>query len=165
MQFVSFMLDQEVFCVEVSRVREILNLLPITKVPQTPSYMMGVINLRGQVVPVIDVRLKLGMSAGEQTQDTCIIVMEVHYGEEASIVIGALADAVSEVLELQEDQIEPAPRLVTKLNTEFIQGMGKINNQFLILIDIDKVFGDDEIAMVQDAGQMEHLAEVEEVSS
>lgn len=151
-QYVTFSLCDELFGVEVSRAREILSMTPVTKVPQTPDYLLGVINLRGQVVPVVDMRLKLGLPVGEETEDTCIIVIEVQVDGEV-LVVGALADAVREVLEISENQIEPPPRLGTKLNTEFINGMGKINEQFMILLNIDRVFSGEELVLVQDATQ------------
>ena len=151
-QYVTFCLAEELFGVEVSRTREILSVISVTSVPQTPDYMLGVINLRGQVVPVIDMRLKLGMSAADETQDTCIIVVEVLVDGEP-IVVGALADAVREVLEIKSDAIEPPPRLGTRLNTEFIKGMGKIDENFLILLDIDKIFNSDELALVQEIAE------------
>ena len=151
-QYVTFCLAEELFGVEVSRTREILSVISVTSVPQTPDYMLGVINLRGQVVPVIDMRLKLGMSAADETQDTCIIVVEVLVDGEP-IVVGALADAVREVLEIKSDAIEPPPRLGTRLNTEFIKGMGKIDEDFLILLDIDKIFNSDELALVQEIAE------------
>lgn len=154
-QFVTFQLEKDLFGVEVNRTREILSLIPVTSVPQTPDYMLGVINLRGQVVPVIDMRLKLGLAAGIYTQDTCIIVMEVLV-EGEPLVVGALADAVREVIEIKSDQIEPAPRIGTKLNTEFINGMGKVDEQFMILLNIDKVFSSNELALVQEVGASEH---------
>ena len=153
-QFVTFQLGEELFGVKVARTREILNLTPITKVPQTPDYMLGVINLRGQVVPVIAMRLKLGMPAGEQTQNTCIIVMEIAC-EDETVVVGALADAVCEVLELNTENIEPAPRLGTKLDNRLIQGMGKLAEKFLILLDIDKVFNTDELIIMQEEGPVQ----------
>lgn len=152
MQYVTFSLADELFGVEVTRTREILSLTPVTKVPQTPDYLLGVINLRGQVVPVVDMRLKLGLPAGKETEDTCIIVVEVMVDDE-SIVVGARADAVREVLEIRADQIEPPPRLGTRLNTAFITGMGKIDEQFIIPLNIDRIFSSDELALVQDAGQ------------
>lgn len=158
-QYVTFSLGKELFGVEVTRTREILSITPVTKVPQTPEYLLGVINLRGQVVPVVDMRLKLGLPAGEETEDTCIIVVEVQIDGEA-IVVGALADAVREVLEIRADDIEPAPRLGTRLKTEFITGMGKVDEQFLILLNIDRVFNTDDLAIVQDAGQI-NASEVE----
>ncbi len=153
-QYVTFSLGEELFGVEVTRAREILSVTPVTKVPQTPEYLLGVINLRGQVVPVIDMRLKLGLPVTAETEDTCVIVVEVQIDGE-SIIVGALADAVREVLEIRSDQIEPAPRLGTRLKTEFITGMGKVDEQFLILLNIDRVFSSEELAIVQDAGQIE----------
>ena len=153
-QYVTFSLGDELFGVEVTRAREILSVTPVTKVPQTPEYLLGVINLRGQVVPVVDMRLKLGLPVSEETEDTCVIVVEVLVDGE-SIIVGALADAVREVLEIRSDQIEPAPRLGTRLKTEFITGMGKVDEQFLILFNIDRVFSSEELAIVQDAGQIE----------
>jgi len=98
-------------------------------------------------------RLKLNLEAAEETEDTCIIVVEVQVDGEP-LIVGALADAVREVSEIRSDQIEPPPRLGTRLNTEFIKGMGKIDEQFLILLDIDRVFNSDELAMVQDVGEV-----------
>lgn len=152
-QYVTFCLADELFGVEVSRAREILSLITVTSVPQTPDYMLGVINLRGQVVPVVDMRLKLGLPAAAASQDTCIIVVEVLVDDE-TIVVGALADAVREVLEIRTDSIEPPPRLGTKLRTEFIKGMGKIDESFLILLNIDKVFDSDELTLVQDLSEV-----------
>jgi purine-binding chemotaxis protein CheW len=151
-QYVTFSLCDELFGVEVSRTREILSLTPVTKVPQTPDYLLGVINLRGQVVPVVDMRLKLGLTAGADTEDTCIIVVDVQVDGEV-ITVGALADAVREVMDIRSDQIEPPPRLGTRLNTEFINGMGKVDEQFMILLNIDKIFNSDEFAWVQDTAE------------
>jgi purine-binding chemotaxis protein CheW len=143
-QYLTFKLTEEVFAVDVAKVREILELTTITKVPRTPDYMRGVINLRGSVVPVIDMRLKFGMSATEKTVNTCIIVVEVQYDEEI-IVIGALADSVQEVFELEPDQIEPAPHIGTKCNTDFILGMGKNDGQFIMILNIDRTFSGEEL--------------------
>ena len=151
-QYVTFCLGEELFGIEVTRAREILDLVPVTKVPQTPDYLLGVINLRGQVVPVVDLRVKLGLSKAEATRDSCIIVMEVQVDGEV-LTVGGLADSVREVLELRDDLIEPAPRLGTKLKTEFIAGMGKVEEQFLILLEIDRVFSAEELALVQEAGE------------
>ena len=151
-QYVTFSLGEELFGVEVSRTREILSLAPITKVPQTPNYLLGVINLRGQVEPVVDMRLKLGLLAGEDTDDTCIIVVEVQVDGEV-ITVGALSDAVREVLDIRADQIELPPRLGTRLKTEFIAGMGKVDDQFMILLNIDRIFNSDDLVVVHDTGQ------------
>jgi purine-binding chemotaxis protein CheW len=138
-QYLTFKLGDETFALDVAEVREILDFTTVTKVPRTPSFMRGVINLRGSVVPVMDLRLKFGMSATQQTVDSCIIVVEMTM-EEDSIVIGVLADAVQEVIDLEPEQIEPPPRIGTKLNTDFILGMGKHNGAFMMILDIDRIF-------------------------
>ena len=148
-QYLTFQLGEEVFAVDVFHVREILEFTTVTKVPRTPDYMRGVINLRGGVVPVLDMRLRFGLSQTEKTVDTCIIVVEVFF-EDESTVIGALVDSVQEVLELEPDQIEPAPRIGTQLKTEFIKGMGKRDDRFIILLDIDKIFSCEELTMAQE---------------
>ncbi|TLM68462.1 MAG: chemotaxis protein CheW [Deltaproteobacteria bacterium] len=158
-QYVTFSLGDELFGVEVTRAREILDLVPVTKVPQTPDYLLGVINLRGQVVPVIDLRIKMGLPQAEATRESCIIVMEVAVDGEV-LTVGGLADSVREVLELRDDLIEPAPRLGTKLKTEFIAGMGKVDEQFLILLEIDRVFNSEELAVVQASGESSTVAAV-----
>jgi purine-binding chemotaxis protein CheW len=112
--------------------------------------MRGVINLRGSVVPVVDLRLKFGMTRTENTVNTCIIIVEVTVDEETT-VLGALADSVQEVLDLEPGHIEPAPKIGTRLNTEFIKGMGKRENNFIIILDIDKVFSVSDLAQVQAA--------------
>ena len=147
-QYLTFCLGSEIFAVDVAKTREVLDYINITEVPQTPDYMLGVINLRGSAVPVIDMRHKFGMEASEHTVDTCIVVLEVNVDGE-STVIGALADSVSEVLAINLDQIEPPPRLGTKLNTEYICGIGNCENGFVILLDIDKLFSADEVGQIQ----------------
>ncbi len=149
-QYLTFRLGQEVFASPVGQVREVLDLLPITKVPQTPDFMCGVINMRGGVVPIIDMHLKFNLPQVEQTVDTCIIVIEVIL-EDETIVLGMLADAVDEVVELEPDQIEPPPRLGMQIDTEFIRGMGKKDERFIIILDIDRVFSSEELAEVSEA--------------
>lgn len=153
-QYLSFMLGEEVFALDITKVREVLDFTTVTKVPQTPDFMRGVINLRGSVVPVVDMRLKFGMDATEKTVNTCIIIVEVSL-EDESIVIGALADSVREVFDLESDQVEPAPKIGTQLNTEFLKGMGKKNEEFILILDIDKVFSSEELAVVQASGNMQ----------
>jgi purine-binding chemotaxis protein CheW len=150
-QYLTFKLNDEVFGVDVAQVREILDYIKITKVPQTPDFMCGVINLRGSVVPVVDMNLKFGMEKSEKTVNTCIVVVEVNL-EGSTTVIGALVDSVQEVFEIESHNIEPAPRIGTKLKTEFIKGMGKQDDKFIIILDIDKVFSFDELEIVQSAG-------------
>jgi purine-binding chemotaxis protein CheW len=146
-QYLTFKLSDEVFALDVAKVREILEITNITKVPQTPDFMRGVINLRGSVVPVIDMRLKFGMSSTDQTVNTCIIVVEVQMDDEV-IILGALADSVQEVVEMEPEQIEAAPHIGTRLNTDFIKGMGKHDGRFIIILDIDKVFSGVEMQQV-----------------
>ena len=143
-QFLTFMLEDELFALDIGKVREVLDFASVTKVPQTPDYMRGVINLRGSVVPVMDLRLKLGKTMAEKTVNSCIIIVEVTLAGE-TVVMGAMADAVQEVLGLEPGQIEAPPRIGTKLNLEFIRGMGKHLEQFIIILDIDRVFGDDAV--------------------
>jgi len=147
-QYLTFNLDDEVFALGIAKVREVLDFTDVTRVPQTPAFMRGVINLRGNVVPVVDMRTKFGMSETQPTVNTCIIIAEVMMDGESS-VLGALVDSVQEVLELDADQIEPPPRIGTKLDTEFIRGMGKHNEEFIIILDIDRVFSADEISLIQ----------------
>ncbi len=146
-QYLTFKLSDEIFGVDVSQVREILDYIKITKVPQTPAFMCGVINLRGSVVPVVDMRLKFGMPKTEQTVNTCIVVLEVNL-EGENTVLGAMVDSVQEVFELSPSEIEPAPRMGSKLKTGYIKGMGKRDDNFIILLDIDKVFSLEELEMI-----------------
>jgi purine-binding chemotaxis protein CheW len=159
-QYLTFKLGDEVFALDISKVREVLDFTTITKVPRTPGFMRGVINLRGSVVPVVDLRLKFGMTPTERSVNTCIIITEVSVDNETT-VLGALADSVQEVMDLGPDHIEPAPKIGTRLNTEFIKGMGKQNDKFIILLDIDRVFSVDELSLVQ-AGQAEAPGEKKE---
>ena len=147
-QYLTFRLDEEIFALDITKVREVLDYTIVTRVPRTPDFMRGVINLRGSVVPVIDLRLKFGMSATESGVNTCIIITEVQVDNE-TVVLGALADAVQEVLDLDAGSIAPPPKIGTKLRTEFIKGMGRQNDRFIIILDIDKVFSTEELASVR----------------
>lgn len=148
-QYLTFSLDDEIFAIDVVKTREILNLTTITQVPQTPDFMLGVINLRGGVVPVVDMRLKFGMESVDHSVDSCIIVMEVTVDDE-TITVGALVDSVQEVIDLDEAQVEPPPRLGTRLRTEFLRGMGNQDGNFIMILNIDKVFSTEELSLVQD---------------
>lgn len=147
-QYLTFRLAGETFAFDVVKVREILDYSNITKIPQTPEFMKGVINLRGSVVPVVDMRLKFNMSAQERTVDTCIIVVEIVIDSETT-VLGVLVDSVEEVFELEPASIEAAPRVGTKMRTDFILGMGKREEQFVIILDIDKIFSSEELNMAR----------------
>ena len=152
-QYLSFKIGEELFAVDVAKVREVLEIMAITKIPRSPEFMKGVINVRGSVVPVVDLRIKFGMAEAENTIDTCIVVMELEI-ETETIVLGAKVDAVEEVVDLNSDQIEPPPKLGTSLKTEFIKGIGKREEKFVILLDIDRMFSTEELAMVQEAEHM-----------
>lgn len=151
-QYLSFKLDQEEFALDISKVREVLDFTRITRVPQTPEFMRGVINLRGAVVPVVDLKRKFGMSETEKTMNTRIIIGELSLEGETT-VLGAIADSVHEVFELEPQHIEPAPRIGTGLNTDFLKGMGKRDDEFIMILDIDRVFSADEIALVSTTTQ------------
>src|SRR5512134_3171453 len=139
LQYLTFRLGEEVFALEIAQVREVLDFTQITRVPRMPEFMRGVINLRGSVVPVVDLRLKFGMSATEQTVNTCIIIVEVAIEGETTL-LGALADSVQEVVDLEASQIEPPPRMGASIHAEFIRGMGKRDERFVIILDVDRVF-------------------------
>lgn len=148
-QYLTFLLGDEVFSLEISKVREVLDYTIITRVPRMPAYLQGVINLRGSVVPVVDLRLKFGMPAADVTVSTCIIIVEAMVNDEL-VILGLLADSVQEVLELDQENIKPAPRIGTKLDTGFIKGMGRQNDRFNIILDIDCVFSSEEIDLVKE---------------
>ncbi len=142
-QYLTFTLDDEQYAISVAKVCEVLERTKITRLPRTADFMKGIINLRGAGVPVIDLRLKFGLTETPITKDTSIIVMEVE-GQEGTVVVGALADAVHEVVDIEEKNIEPAPRFGTRLAAEFIKGVGRKNDLFIILIDIDRIFNTEE---------------------
>ncbi len=151
-QYLTFTLNKDIYALDIASVREVLELTPITRIPRTPKFMRGVINLRGHAVPVVDMRLKFGMSRTEDTINTCIIIVEVSFDGE-STVMGALADSVREVIELTENMIEEPPRMGTTIKTEFIRGMGKQDDEFVIILDINKILSVEELAMLKSVQQ------------
>ncbi len=155
-QYLTFQLGEEVFGLDVSHVKEILEFTTVTKVPCTAESMRGVINLRGSVVPVVDMSLRFGLMRTRKTVDACIIVAEVSFEEETT-VLGALVDSVQEVFELKPEEIEPVPRIGTHLPTDFIKGMGKRDDRFIILLDIDKVFFFEEAATAQETEVLDKM--------
>ena len=159
-QYLSFILRDEHFAVEIKKVREVLDVTTLTKVPRMPDYISGVINLRGAVVPVIDLGFRLGMEPVEKTVNTCIMIVEITVEiEENPVEMGVLTDAVQEVLDLGASDIEPAPKMGSGLNTEFIKGMGRQDDRFMILLDIDKVLASEGEAMLKDLSSAEEIAE------
>jgi purine-binding chemotaxis protein CheW len=147
-QYLTFTLGKEIFAIDVAEVREVLDFTAITAIPRTPDFMSGVINLRGSVVPVVDLRLCFGMTKTVRTKNTCIVVVEVLLENEPT-VIGALTDSVEEVIDLEPSQIQPPPRIGTQIRTTFIKGMGKRDTQFIIILDIDRVFLAEDLAAVR----------------
>jgi len=147
--YLSFNLGEEEFAAHVGKVLNILEMTKITVVPKAPEYMKGVINLRGTVLPVVDTRIKFGMSPTEYTTNTCIVVMEIEM--EGDIVqVGALVDSVQAVLEIDDTQIQPPPSIGSKYKSEFIYGMAKLDERFIMLLDMEKVFSSDEIVSLKE---------------
>jgi len=149
-KYLTFKLVDEEYGLEILKVREIIGLLPITGLPKTPSFVRGVINLRGKVIPVIDLRLKFDMDATEDTDQTCIIVVDVA-GASGSIQVGIIVDSVSEVLDIKGEDIEDAPTFGTNVDTAFILGMAKAKGSVKILLNIQKVLSPEEIEHVASA--------------
>ncbi len=147
-KYLTFRLAQEEYGLEILKVREIIGLMDITKVPKTPHDIRGVINLRGKVIPVLDLRLKFGMDAIEDTEETCIIVVDIA-SEDGSILMGILVDAVSEVLDIQSQEIEDSPTFGADVDTRFILGIGKVKNTVKILLDIDRVLTGVDVALME----------------
>ena len=150
-KYLSFFLEEEEYGIGILKVKEIIGMMPITSVPRTPEYVKGVINLRGKVIPVIDLRLKFDMNSIEYTERTCIIVVEID-SESSTVLIGIVVDAVSEVLNIKEEEIEETPAFGTQLNTEYILGMAKMEGGVKILLNIDKVLSSEEIASLENSG-------------
>jgi purine-binding chemotaxis protein CheW len=146
----TFKLGEEAYGIEILKVQEIMGMLTVTPVPRTPDYMRGVINLRGKVIPVIDLRLKFAMDAHEYTRRTCIIVVQVQR-ERAALIMGIIVDEVSEVLDVSTEQIEPPPSFGTEVNTEFILGIGKVGSKVMMLLDVDRVLTGEELKEVTQA--------------
>jgi purine-binding chemotaxis protein CheW len=146
-KYLTFALGPEEYGLEILKVREIIGYLEVTAVPRTPDYVLGVINLRGQVIPVIDLRTKFGMETAQRTDQTCIIVVEIAHGDQR-VSTGIMVDRVSEVLDIAGADIEEAPEFGATVNTDFMLGMGKINDSVKILLDIDKVLASYNLADV-----------------
>ncbi len=149
-KYLTFSLADEEYGIGILKIREIIGMMSITSVPQTPPFVKGVINLRGKVIPVVDLRLRFGMQEIEYTERTCIIVVEIE-GQAVTVQIGIVVDAVSEVLNIKGEDIEDTPTFGTKLDTEYILGMAKMEGSVKILLDIDQVLSADEVAALEKA--------------
>jgi len=147
LQLVSFTLGEEEYAVDILKVREIIRVPNITRVPRAPEFVEGVINLRGKVIPVIDLRKRFGLSAGDYTKGTRIIVLELER------TIGMVVDGVSQVLRLGAESVEPPPPIVSGISSEYLKGVGKVDDRLIILLDVDKIL---------DAGESSRLLDLEE---
>ena len=149
-KYLTFKLAEEDYGIALLKVKEIIGMIPITAVPRTPAHVKGVINLRGQVIPVTDLRLKFGLPAIDTTDRTCIIVVEVQ-GEASTVQMGIVVDAVSEVLPIRDENIETAPSFGSKVDTDYIQGMANMDQDVKILLDIDRVLTARDAALLEQA--------------
>jgi purine-binding chemotaxis protein CheW len=140
-KFLSFFLSKEEYGIAILKVREIIGMVDVTPLPRTPDFVRGVINLRGKIIPVIDLRLKFGMPPAEYTNETCIVVVDVGREGEQAVQVGCIVDTVSEVLTVDAEQFEAAPRCANA-SGDYIAGLGKLKDRVLILLDIDRVIGD-----------------------
>jgi purine-binding chemotaxis protein CheW len=157
-QYMTFKLGDELFAINVAQVREVLEVPQITKVPTAPKYMRGVVNVRGQSIPVVDLRLRFGLPRATETLQTRIIVMELQLDGEVA-VLGGMADSVHEVIELEPGNINPPPKIAMRWRSEFIQGMGKRGDEFIIILDFNSVFSTDELTLVRElAPEAQQLA-------
>ncbi|WP_028313465.1 chemotaxis protein CheW [Desulfatibacillum aliphaticivorans] len=149
-KYLTFTLAEEEYGIGILKIREIIGMMPVTTVPQTPDFVKGVINLRGKVIPIVDLRLRFGIEGIDYTERTCIIVVEIA-SEGGTVQIGIVVDSVSEVLNIRAEDIEPTPTFGAKLNTDYILGMAKMEGGVKILLHIDKVLSAEEVGMLQSA--------------
>jgi len=152
-KFLTFYMAHEKYGLEILKVREIIGMMDVTAVPTTPAYVRGVINLRGRVIPVIDLRLKFGIEPKEDAQRTCIIVVHLAQNSQ-TLTMGVIVDEVSEVIHIDQSQMEPPPSFGGNIRTDFILGMGKVDRKVMTLLDIDRVLSGEEIIMIDQAAQV-----------
>lgn len=148
--YLTFKLRDEIFGANVAKVLNILEMTKITKVPNSPSYMKGVINLRGSVLPLIDTRIKFDMGETVYTTNTCILVLDIEMGGD-TVHVGALVDSVLEVIEIDNDHIQPPPSIGSKYKSEFIDGMAKIGDDFIMLLNMDLIFSTSELTLIKES--------------
>jgi purine-binding chemotaxis protein CheW len=150
-KYLTFYLGKEEYGLEILKVREIIEMMDVTSVPRTPDFIRGVINLRGKVIPVIEIRQKFGLESVEDTDKTCIIVVQISRGD-TQVKMGVIVDEVSEVLDISRDNLEPSPQFGTSINTDFILAMGRVDERLIMLLDVDQVLSSGELERL---GQME----------
>ncbi len=149
-KYLTFSMAKEEYGISIIKIKEIIGMMPITSVPRTPTFVKGVINLRGKVIPVVDLRMRFGLPSMDYTERTCIIVVEIQ-GPTGTILIGIVVDSVSEVLNIKGNDIEDTPTFGTRLNTDYIRGMAKMQGGVKILLDIDRVLTADELVLIDKA--------------
>ena len=149
-KYLTFSLDEEEYGIGILKIKEIIGMMPITTVPRTPEFVKGVINLRGKVIPVMDLRLRFGMKEIDYTERTCIVVVEIE-GTSGTVMIGVVVDSVSEVLNIKGEDVEETPTFGAKMNIDYILGMAKMEGGVKILLDIDRVLSEDEIVDLEKA--------------
>jgi len=160
-RFLTFTLGREMFALDITSVREILDMTDITRIPQTPAAVRGVVNVRGAAVPVIDLRLRFGMEEAQRTVNTRIIIVEIPSSDGVT-VLGAIADSVKEVLEMEAGAIAPPPAMGVSVKTEYLRGIGKADGRFILVLDIAQVLGTDEVLALGDlSGSLEVQGSVE----
>jgi purine-binding chemotaxis protein CheW len=143
-QYLTFGIDGEIYAIPVGKVQEVLEYIKPVRLPKTADYLKGLINVRGTGIPVVDLRLRFGMEAVEVSRDSAIVVMEINQGSSGLIIIGALTDEVHEVIDLDENQLEPAPKFGSKIDADFIKCIGKKDERFIMILDVDKIFNQHE---------------------
>jgi purine-binding chemotaxis protein CheW len=161
-QYLTFLLDGKLFAFDVLKTREVLSLIPITPIPGTPAYMTGVLNLRGSVVPVMDLRKKFGLAESKYTENTSIVIVEASAGSE-TVVVGALVDAVKGVKRFEDSELEPPPKVGMRFNLDLIHAIGKTENDFVLILNVDKVLSDEDLSTAKD--MLETSAAESQVSS
>jgi purine-binding chemotaxis protein CheW len=149
-KYLTFSLSNEEYGIGILKIKEIIGMMPVTSVPQTPDFVKGVVNLRGKVIPVMDLRLKFSMKSADYTERTCIIVVEIE-GKKGDILIGLVVDSVSEVLNISQNDIEKTPSFGANLDTKYIKGMAKMEGGVKILLDIDRILSTSEITVLDKA--------------
>ena len=150
-QYLTFLLSGEMFAIGILNIKEIIEYGSLTEVPMMPGFIRGVINLRGSVVPVVDLSVRFGRNKTEVSRRTCIVIIEVQNNDESKQDIGVMVDSVSEVLEIPRSEIEPPPAFGAKIRVDFIHGMGKVAGKFVIILDANKVLSVDELSMLGQA--------------
>jgi len=161
-QYLTFVMGDENYAIPVAGVSEVLTVPKVTRIPRMPDFMRGVVNLRGSVVPILDLKLKFGVGETVITPETAIVVVEILLdegtGEESILRLGVFADAVKKVVTFASSEIEPPPRIGTRIKTSFIQGMGRLGEDFVVILNMREILTDEDLAMVESAREITHEA-------